>query len=247
MRNIKLELEYKGDEYFGFQAQKGKKTVQGELTKYLEELLEEKIYIIASGRTDRGVHALSQIVNFKTEKNIENFKILRFLNIKFSKTNNKYLKVKNIEDVDLDFNANLSAKEKTYKYIINTSYESGLFNDFEYTYIKDLNKEVMEKAVKFFIGKKDFRSFCNTDNETATTIREIKSFTMKEKNQRLIFQITADGFLNKMVRIIIGTILDIGIGKIKLTDLEKILNSKDRKKAGRTIDAKGLYLIDVKY
>lgn len=247
MRNIKLELEYKGDEYFGFQVQKGKKTVQGELTKYLEELLEEKIYVIASGRTDRGVHALSQIVNFKIEKKIENFKILKFLNMRFSKTNNKYLKVKNIEDVNLDFNANLSAKEKTYKYIINTSYESGLFNDFEYTYIKDLNKENMKKAIKFFIGKKDFKAFCNTDNETATTIREIKRFTMKEENQRLIFEITADGFLNKMVRIIIGTILDIGIGKIKLSDLEKILNSKDRKKAGRTIDAKGLYLIDVKY
>lgn len=247
MRNIKLEIEYKGDQYFGFQKQKDKKTVQGEITKYLEELLLEKIYIIASGRTDKGVHAISQIINFKTNSKIENFKILKYLNRKFEKTNNKYLKVKSIQDVDLSFNSNLDAKEKTYLYIINNSYESALFNDFEYTYIKKLNIQDMKKAVNFFIGEKDFKAFCNSDNETATTVRTIKKFNMKEKNGKIIFEITADGFLNKMVRIIIGTILDIGIGKINVEDLEIILNSKNRKKAGRTIPAKGLFLKNIKY
>ena len=111
-RNIKLKIEYKGDEYFGFQMQKNKKTVQGEILKYLKELLNEEIYIFYSGRTDRGVHSLGQIVNFKTSSNIELFKIKKFLNTKFNKTNNKYLKVKEIEEVPEDFNANLFAKGK---------------------------------------------------------------------------------------------------------------------------------------
>lgn len=247
MRNIKLEIEYKGLEYFGFQIQKDKKTVQGELLKYLKMLLNEDVYIFYSGRTDRGVHSLSQIVNFKTKSNIEAFKIQKFLNMKFNKSKNKYLKVKSVKEVPLSFNANLSAKEKTYRYVINNKYESGLFNDLEYTYVKELSKELMEKAILKFIGKKDFKAFCNSDNETNTTIRTVKDFKMYEKNERLIFEITADGFLNKMVRIIVGTVIDIGSGKIKLEDLDEIIESKDRKKAGRTLPAHGLYLIEVKY
>lgn len=246
-RNIKLKIEYKGDEYFGFQMQKNKKTVQGEILKYLKELLNEEIYIFYSGRTDRGVHSLGQIVNFKISSNIELFKIKKFLNTKFNKTNNKYLKVKEIEEVPEDFNANLFAKGKKYKYIINTKYESGLFNDFEYTYVKKLDIDLMKEATKKFIGKQDFKAFCNSDNETATTVRSINDFNISEKDGRLIFEISADGFLNKMVRIIIGTILEIGEGKKKLNEIDEIFKSKDRKRAGRTLPAKGLYLVEVIY
>lgn len=247
IRNIKIVAEYKGNMYYGFQMQKDKKTVQGELTKLLEELFNEKIYIIASGRTDRGVHALNQVMNFKINSDIENFKIKKFLNRKLNKTDNKYLKIKEVEDVPMDFNANLSARSKTYMYILNYSYESGIYNDLEYTYLKELDKEKMEKAVAKFIGTKDFASFCNRDNETKTTIRTIYDFTMEDIDGKLIFNISADGFLNKMVRIIIGTILDIGLSKMDLNDLDKIFDAKDRKQAGRTIPAKGLYLVKVNY
>lgn len=246
-RNIKLVIEYKGNMYYGFQMQKDKKTVQGELTKLLEELFNEKIYLIASGRTDKGVHALNQVVNFKINSNIENFKIKKFLNRRLNKTDNKFLKVKEVEDVPLEFNSNLSAKSKKYMYILNYSYESGVYNDLEYTYVKDLDKESMKKALDKFKGEKDFVAFCNRDNETKTTIRTVYDFTMEDINGKLIFNISANGFLNKMARIIIGTVLDVGLKKIDLNEMDDIFNSKDRKRAGRTIPAKGLYLVNVDY
>lgn len=246
-RNIKMVIEYRGTEYYGFQKQKDKRTIQAEIEKCLENILKEKVNVITSGRTDSGTHANYAVINFYTNSNIDEYQLLKATNMTLEKTKNKYISVKECTDVPLYFHSNISLKSKTYMYILNTEYISGLYRDLEYFYKEDLDIDLMKKAAKKIVGEKDFSCFCNSGSESKTFVKNISKISIEKIGPRIYFKITGNGFLYKMVRNIVGTLFDVGRGKIKLKEIDYIIESKDRKLAGRTMPAHGLYLYDIKY
>lgn len=244
MRNIKLTLSYDGSLFFGFQKQDNVVTVQGEIEKALKKITSEDINIISAGRTDRGVHSLRHIINFYTESKvgINNFKngLNHFLPVG--------VRVLDAKEVDLSFHSRFDAKLKTYKYILNTDQVMDpIFYNYKGNFPYPLDVEEMQKAKEFFIGKKNFKSFMGPRSEGTNPVREIKSFEIYKEKSDLIFVIKGQSFIRNQVRIMVGTLVDIGRGLIRAKDLEKILESEDRTKAGKTLSPNGLYLTEIVY
>lgn len=246
-RNLVAEIEYKGTRYSGFQKQPNRYTVEEALLKAIKDITGEKPVMYASGRTDRGVHAMGQIISFKVKTKLPAHKWRMALNFRLVKNNDKDIAAKRIWEEASEFNALGDCKSKTYIYVINDSYESGLFKEYEHFYPYKLDVNKMNKACQFIIGKKDFKAFKNSGGDSKTTIREIYDASVERKNDRVIIKIKGDGFLYNMVRIIAGTLRDVGVGKITSEDVDEILKSKDRKKAGHTLPAEGLYLYKAEY
>ena len=244
MKNIKIEIEYNGKRFHGWQRLPRLKTVQGEIEKTLSEITGENIKIIGSGRTDAGVHALGQVANFRTNCNIPLNILLEILNIKLDKN----IKIKNIKEVDNCFHSRYSLKEKTYRYIINNSGNvSPLFNEYEYFVRQKLNIHLMRKAAEYLIGTHDFKAFKTPQNIYKNTVRTIFNINIYNFNDRIYIEITGNGFLYNMVRIIAGTLVDVGLGKIKVNQIPNILASKNREFAGEILPPNGLYLLKVIY
>jgi len=244
MRNIKITIEYDGTSYHGWQMQENAKTVQGEIMKAIKKITGEEVNIIGAGRTDAGVHALGQVANFKTETKIPIDRIHRALNSVLPKD----IVVKKAEEVDLSFHARYCAKEKEYVYAIyNSTVPSALWRNFTYHYSFPLDIEKMRKASKHFLGIHDFRAFMSTGSSIKDTVRSIKKLEIVKKREFVFIFISADGFLYNMVRIIAGTLLDVGIGKKAPEDIPKIIESGDRSLAGLTLPAHGLCLKKVYY
>lgn len=254
MRNLKLEIEYDGTNYCGWQVQSchAPKSIQETIEKTLRKILQEKIRLIASGRTDAGVHALAQVVNFQTNSNIALDKLQRALNGNLPDD----LAINKIEEVGLDFHSCFHAKTKVYRYtILNRGYSSPLLRNTAYFYPYPLALKLMQKEARCLLGKHDFKSFCASGSGTKTTIRTIKNISIHIKRCALYavhctlitIDIEADGFLYNMVRNIVGTLIEIGRGRFPEGSLKKILLAKNRKFAGPTVPAKGLCLIKVKY
>lgn len=245
MRNIKIIIEYDGKNFAGWQNQPNKTSIQGELERALKEITGEDIDIIASGRTDAGVHAIAQSANFHSNTKIDIEKIPYALNAKLPKS----IIVKDAEEVDERFHSRYNCKGKTYRYIINNNEFPSAINRFREFHISqrlDINK--MKKALKFFEGTHDFKGFKSSGgSEKKTTVRTITKAELKEKDGIITVELSGDGFLYNMVRIIVGTIVDVGLGKIKPDDIPEIIESKDRTKAGKTLPPHGLYLVSVKY
>lgn len=197
------------------------------------------------GRTDAGVHALGQVANFKTETKIETAKIPYALNSKLPNS----IVIKSAEEVEERFHSRYNCIGKTYKYIINNDeFPSALNRYREFHVSQKLDIESMEKALKYFEGTHDFKGFKSSGgNLKKTTVRTLTKCELKKENTRIIIELSGDGFLYNMVRIISGTILDVGLGKIKVEDIPNIIESGDRKLAGRTLPPHGLYLVEVKY
>lgn len=246
MRNIKLTIEYDGKEFNGWQKQPNKLNIQGEIEKAIQEITgDETIDLIASGRTDAGVHSLGQTANFKTENDkipVEKFPIA--LNSKLKKS----IIIKSAEEVEDRFHSRYCVKSKTYRYIINNS-ENGtaLYRNLEYHFPQKLNTCEMKKAIKYFEGEHDFKGFKASGSNNKSSIRKIYNTNIREENNRIIIELTGNGFLYNMVRIIVGTLLDVGIGKIKAEEISHIIDAKDRKLAGKTVPPYGLYLLKVEY
>lgn len=245
MRYI-LIFSYCGKNYHGFQFQKHQPTIQHELELALEKVTHSPIKIHASGRTDKGVSALKHVAHFDYDKNIANFK--RRLNIVLPHD----IKVLKVEVVDSTFHARYMAKTKTYKYTFYTSKPNIPYLDqFAYHVKGTLNVSAMKKAMKQFKGEHDFTSFCMAEvdiQDKTRTILKTKLHVTKTCGVELYtFTITGSGFLYKMVRIIIGTIIDVGRGKINVHDIEKIFAAKNRKAASKTVPAHPLLLVDVTY
>ncbi len=247
IRNIKLTLEYDGTNFNGWQIQDPKKrTVQGEIEKVLSQIFKKKCRLIGSGRTDSGVHAKAQVANFKTNSTMTPGQILKALNAWLPED----IAITNAEEVSLNFHAQYSAKSKTYRYsILNRATRFALDRHFSFFYSYPLNLNLMHREIKTLLGKKDFKSFQAMDiaRLEKNTTRTIKKIQIKKSVDFIYIDIEADGFLYKMIRNIVGTLLEIGSGRRPPGSMKKILEKKNRQLAGQTAPALGLCLLEVKY
>ena len=244
MRNIKLVIEYDGKDFNGWQKQPNKLNIQGEIERAIKEVTGDTVDLIASGRTDAGVHSLGQIANFKTNSLIPIDKISVALNSKLKKS----IRVQSAEEVDERFHSRYNCKQKTYRYIINnTSQGSAIYRNLEYFIPMKLDVNKMRKAIKYFEGEHDFKGFKASGTSSKSSVRTIFKTNIIENDGRIMIELTGNGFLYNMVRIISGTLVDVGLGKINPEDIPDIINSKDRTRAGKTLPAHGLYLVKVEY
>ena len=245
MRNIKLIIEYDGKEFGGWQKQPNKLNIQGTIEKAIKEITKEDVDLTASGRTDSGVHSLGQVANFKTNSNIPIEKIPIALNSNLKKS----IVIKSAQEVDERFHSRLSCKKKTYRYIINNNeIPSSIYRNLETHIPYKLDIEKMKKAVKYFEGEHDFKAFKSSGTSSKSSVRTIYNAEVIEKeNNRIYIELTGSGFLYNMVRIISGTLVEVGIGKIKLDEILDIIKSEQRDRAGKTLPPQGLYLVKVEY
>ena len=244
MRNIKLIIEYDGKSFNGWQKQPTKLNIQGEIEKAIEEITGEKVDLTASGRTDAGVHSLGQTANFKTESQIQIEKFAKAINSKLKKS----IVIKSAEEVEERFHSRYSVKSKTYRYIINNSDNgTAIYRGLEYHIPMKLDVKKMQEAMKFFEGEHDFKGFKASGTSSKSSVRTIYKGEVKQEGERIIIEVTGNGFLYNMVRIIAGTLVDVGLEKIKPEGIPEIIESKDRTKAGKTLPPHGLYLLKVEY
>lgn len=245
MRNIKMVVAYDGSRYKGFQKLRDNDmTIQGKLETVLSKMTGEEIEIIGSGRTDMGVHSHGQVVNFKTKFEDSIPKMQRYLY--------EYLPedivVKEMEEVDERFHSRYNVKTKTYLYKIdNNKFHDPFTRKYALHINKKLNLELMIEASKYLVGEHDFTSFASSKSKKKSNIREIYAINIKENKNLIEIYIEGNGFLYNMVRIIVGALIEVGLGKKKPIDIKEMLELKDRTKASETALAKGLSLYKVKY
>ena len=245
MKNICLILEYVGTNYCGFQRQKNGLSIQEVLENTIFEVTKERVKTTPSGRTDAGVHALGQVVNFLSSSTIPAEKFKTVLNLHLPKD----IRVKKSFEVDLKFNSRKSAKQKTYEYKIFCGDSLSAFDEDRCLLCKyKLNLKDMQMASMKFLGTHDFSSFVSSGYTTKTTVRTIfDSHFEQREDGYLYYEITGNGFLYNMVRIVVGTLLDVGRGKIAVNQVDELLKGNLRQKAGKTVSPSGLYLKEVKY
>ncbi|MDU2149562.1 MAG: tRNA pseudouridine(38-40) synthase TruA [Paraclostridium sordellii] len=243
MRNIKLTIQYNGKNYCGWQKQNDSLGVQGTIEQAIKEITSEDIKITGSGRTDAGVHALGQVANFNTESSIPIEKIPSALNSKLPKD----ISIINAEEMPLDFHSRYCAKGKTYRYMIyNNQYRTPIYNNISYFVKYDLDLEKMQKEAKSLIGTYDFKGFMSSGSSVKDTVRTIYDIQIIKQEDLIVIEVQGNGFLYNMVRIIVGTLVDIGRGRIN-SDMSSIIESKSRSMAGHTAPAQGLFLKKVDY
>jgi tRNA pseudouridine38-40 synthase len=245
MRTIKLLIEYDGTNYLGWQVQAKGQTIQGMIEEKLKQITGEKIHLIGSGRTDSGTHATGQVAHFKTQSLLSPPSIHRALNSLLPDD----IVIQKAGEAGEDFHARKQAKSKIYEYrILNKPLRSVFHRGYAWHIPQTLNWEEVKKATQTLIGEHDFSSFRSTGTPTKTAIRKVFRAEWKKGRDGLArFEIEANGFLKQMVRAIVGTLVEVGKGKIDAEELQNILDSKDRKKAGPTAPAHGLFLKKVKY
>ncbi|MCI8272808.1 MAG: tRNA pseudouridine(38-40) synthase TruA [Clostridia bacterium] len=244
MRNIKLTIEYDGKDFNGWQKQPNKLNIQGTIEQAIESITGEKVELNASGRTDAGVHALGQVANFKTNSQIPIEKFAIAINSRLKKS----IIIKNAEEVEERFHSRLSCKKKTYRYVINNStYGTAIYRNFETHIPQKLNIEKMKQAIKYFEGEHDFRAFKASGTSSKSSVRTIYKTNIHQENEKIYIELTGNGFLYNMVRIITGTLVDVGLGKIEPNKIPEIIEVGKRENAGKTLPPNGLYLIKVMY
>jgi len=245
MRNIKLVIEYDGTNYQGWQVQPKGPTIQGVIEEKLSLITGEEVNLIGSGRTDAGVHALGQVASFKTQSQMDGRSIQRALNSLLPTD----IVIKKVEEVEEDFHARKQSKSKIYEYrILNRPIRSAFHRGYAWHIPQKLNLKEMEKAAQSLIGEHDFSSFRSVGTPMRTSIRRVIRVEWKRERDGLVrFEIEANGFLKQMVRAIVGTLIEVGKGKICSEEFRRILESRDRKTAGPTAPAHGLFLKEVKY
>jgi tRNA pseudouridine38-40 synthase len=245
MRTIKLLIEYDGTNYLGWQVQAKGLTIQGVIEEKLALLTGEPVRLVGSGRTDSGVHAFEQVAHFKTKSGMALPSMQRALNSLLPHD----IVMKRVEEAGEDFHARKQARSKIYEYrILNRPIRSVFDHGYVWHIPQKLDLRGMRQATRHLAGEHDFSSFRSVGTPTQTAVRRvIRAEWKKEKNGLLRFEIEATGFLKQMVRAIVGTLVEAGKGKISPVEFQKILESKDRKKAGPTAPAQGLFLKEVKY
>jgi tRNA pseudouridine38-40 synthase len=253
VRNLRCIISYDGSQYAGFQSQPKKNTIQNKLEQAIYQLTKENIKVISSGRTDSGVHARGQVINFHTSSTIPLEKWCIALNVNLPDD----IVVLYTEEVPMKFNSRKLAKLKTYEYKIRVSKVPDVFQSrFELFHPTPLNVDAIEKALSFIEGEHDFTSFCSMRTEKLHKVRtihkawielipEINNYGYRNILVKIYFK--GNGFLYHMIRIIVGTLIQIGEGKREITDMKSILEAKERKFAGPTADAHALSLWSVEY
>lgn len=228
----------------GWQKQPNKLNIQGTIEQAIKSITGEEAQLNASGRTDAGVHALGQVANFKTNSQIPIEKFAIAINSRLKKS----IVIKKAEEVDERFHSRLNCKKKTYRYIINNSEEgTAIYRNLETHIPQKLNIEKMQRAVKYFEGEHDFKAFRASGTSSKSSVRTIYDAKVYKEGDRIFLELTGNGFLYNMVRIIAGTLVDVGMEKIEPEEIPEIIESKKREKAGKTLPPNGLYLLRVMY
>lgn len=244
MKNIKLIIEFDGSNFLGWQRQSKGRTVQKEIEMAIFKATGEEIMINGSSRTDAGVHAREMVANFFTNSTIPGEKFREAINTKLPHD----VSIVKSEEVPEEFHARYSSKGKTYSYTIINRYERlSLGHQYLYQCKYNLNIDEMSTACKYFMGTHDFKAFMSPGSSIKTTIRTIQELYIEKKGDKIKIFITADGFLYNMVRIIVGTLIKIGNGKLKAEDIESIIREGNRKRAGMCVPPNGLILEKVFY
>lgn len=245
MTNYKILVTYDGTRYKGWQRLgDSDQTVQGKIEDVLTKMTLEPVEVIGSGRTDAGVHATGQIANFKLVDELSASEIKEYLY--------RYLPddivVKKVQKVDDKFHSRFNAESKMYTYKIWNNHQHDPMNRKYTLHVQEgLNIEVMEKACEYFIGKYDFSAFTTAKSKKKSMVRDIKSINIVKEGSLVYITVEADGFLHKMVRKIVGTLLEVGLGRMKLNVVPEIISQKDRSKSAPIAPPHGLYLTSVKY
>lgn len=249
MIRYKLIIEYDGENFIGWQKQKKGFSVQETIEKAAQKFLQEDITLIVAGRTDSGVHAEAQVAHLDISKKLKIKNILLGLNFYITKEKfGQDISIKKVILVNNEFNARFSAKKKFYNYkIYNKEYRSPINTKNTWWVAQKLNIDDMKKASSFLIGKHDFSSFRAVGCQASSPIKTIEEIIIKKKKNIIIITFIARSFLYKQVRIMTGTLKDVGTGLIKPQSLKKIIKDKSRKSAGITAPSKGLTLVKIKY
>lgn len=243
MKRIRLIVAYDGTNYSGWQAQKNVVTVEGALNEALSELCKEEIIVIGASRTDAGVHALHNVAVFDTQSSIPPENYARALHA-FLPEN---IVVTNSIEVESDYHPRKRRTIKTYEYYIwNDAVENPLKTRYAQYVVQLLDLEAMKKASEYLIGEHDFKSFCAAANQKPTTVRTIHAIDIFKKEKMVTIRVSGNGFLYNMVRIIAGTLIHVGCGKVSPEAIQDILAAKNREAAGPTAPAKGLCLLEIK-
>ena len=244
MRNLRLDICYDGTKYRGWQRLPGtENTIQGKIEQTLSRILGETVEISGSGRTDAGAHAQMQVANFHCESAMPCQDILEQLR--------RYLPedigIYSCKEVGPRFHARLNAKTKTYRYRVWNSQEPCVFNRrFVYAMPEKLDMKAMEKAAQYLLGEHDFSAFCANKRMKKSTVRRIDSLQIQRNGEELVFTVTGNGFLYNMVRILVGTLLEVGLGQRKADSIPALFGAK-REDAGYLVPAQGLCLMEVTY
>lgn len=244
MKNIKLVIEYDGTNYNGWQKQKNGVTIQQTIEKAIEKLTGEEVKLEGSSRTDSGVHAKAYVANFKTNATIPPHCYSDALKSRLPAD----IVIISSEEMSEDFHSRYCSTGKTYCYtILNRELPSALKRNYTYHVRKKLDIKAMEEACGYFIGTHDFKAFRSLGSSTTSTVRTITDLHIEVNNEEINIFVSADGFLYNMVRIIVGTLIFVGTGKIKPIEIKEIINLGERNKAGRCVPPMGLTLEKVFY
>jgi len=245
MRNVKLTISYDGTRYRGWQRLgNSDMTIQGKIEDVLSRMTGKKVEIIGSGRTDGGVHALMQVANFKTNVHMTNNEILEYCYNYLPED----IVVKRVENANEKFHSRYNVKSKSYLYRIWNHRYHDPFNRKHITHIPErLNIAEMKKAANLLVGELDFSSFTSAKSKKKSRVREIYDIDINKKDEIIEIIVRGNGFLHNMVRIMVGTLIEVGLDRMKSDEVLEILNKKERKFAGPTASAKGLYLYSIEY
>lgn len=244
MRRIFLEIAYDGTNYSGWQVQNNAVSVQETIDKALSEWLGEEIHTIGASRTDAGVHARGNVAVFDTESLIPADKFSFGLNARLPED----ISIQESFEVPAEFHPRFTETIKTYEYkILNRRFPDPTRRNDSLFYYGKLNVDAMNEAAAYLVGPHDFKSFCAGNHDAKTTVRTIYSAMVDKDGDIITFEITGNGFLYNMVRIIAGTLIEVGKGKLKPEDIKMIMEARDRQKAGPTAPAHGLTLVEIEY
>ncbi len=245
MRNIRLIIEYDGTDYFGWQIQKRKPTVQGEITEALKKILQEKVRLVGAARTDSGVHALGQVANFKTiNEKLTAESLIKALNSVLPSD----IVIKELRVVPDSFHARYSACSKIYRYrILNQSFPSALERSFSWHIPEFLDWKKIKEASQYLVGKHDFSPFSLRSSGRKNTQCTVRDFRIRKVKNLYVFQIEGDYFLYRMVRRIVGALIEVGRGKLEPEHIKMLFHKKGPMLRARTAPARGLFLMKVKY
>lgn len=241
-RNIKLTLEYDGTGYHGWQQQPNHRTIQAEVQSAVRALIQEEPVLIASGRTDSGVHALGQVVNFKSQTGLELRSIRDGLNCYLPSD----IRVILVDDVPDSFHARFDAKGRRYRYFISRRIKA-VGRQYAWFSKYDLTVSKMREASEHLLGTKAFTAFSKKNVEEKHYLCDVRHIQWMEQDDNLIMDIVANRFLHHMVRIIVGTLVEVGRGRYSPKDVQDILASGDRRRVGAVVPPHGLFLVDVSY
>ncbi len=244
MRTIRLLLEYDGTSYAGWQVQPGQDTVQGRLEAALETITGEPVRVVGSGRTDAGVHALGQVAHFKTHSGMSPEEFLRALNSLLPRD----IAVREASEAAEGFHARFSAKRKLYRYVVLQGETRSAFGHrygWEVGYALDV--AAMRQGAKHLVGTHDFSAFRTSGGAATDPAKTLHRLEVEEQGRDIVVLAEADGFLRHMVRALVGTLVEVGRGRIGPDEVKAILEARDRSRAGPTAPPQGLFLLEVTY